>query len=160
MLKGIQHTGFVTNDIKKTYDFYTGLPGVKIISDIETHEGDLIDKLNNYKNAKVKMFVIQIGGDEISKQNEFCTGRVEFIEWIEPRGKKLLLENNAGGNAHIALVTDSIEDDYKSLTLKGVEFSCEPLEVDFGEDLKGVKVTYFKDPDGRPVELMQFPATV
>ena len=157
MLKGIQHTGFVTNDIKRLYDFYTKLPGVRIISDIDTYEGDLIDKLNNYKNAKVKMFIIQIGGGEISRQDDLCAGRVEFIEWIEPRGKKLSLENNAGGNAHISLVTDSIEDDYKRLTREGVVFSCEPLEIDFGGDLNGVKVVYFKDPDGRPVELMQFP---
>jgi catechol 2,3-dioxygenase-like lactoylglutathione lyase family enzyme len=156
MLLGVDHTGIVTNDIQRLYNFYTKLPGVKVTSELDTYSGELIDRLNGYKNAKVKMFNIQIGGD-VGTEHNYSTGKVEFIEFIDPPGEKLNLANNAGGNAHLSLITDSIEDDFARLKGEGVSFSCEPQEVDFGGELQGVKVVYFKDPDGRPVELMQFP---
>ena len=158
MLLGVDHTGFVTNDIQRLYDFYSRLPGVKVTSELDTYSGELIDRLNGYKNAKVKMFYIQIGDDETDQKRTFSSAKVEFIEFIDPPGETLNLQNNAGGNAHLSLITDSIEDDYARLKEEGVRFSCEPQEVDFGGELQGVKVVYFKDPDGRPVELMQFPA--
>ena len=157
MLIGVDHTGFVTKDIQRLYDFYTRLPGVKVTSDLGTYSGELIDRLNGYENAEVKMFNIQIGGDEPGVKKGFSAGKVEFIEFIDPPGEKLNLQNNAGGNAHISMITDSIDEDYARLKDEGVKFTCEPQEVDFEGELQGVKVVYFKDPDGRPVELMQFP---
>ena len=157
MFKAIQHTGFITKNIDRCYKFYTKLPGVKVVFPLHIEDGYVIKKLSGYENAKIKNFYIQIGGDRISPQDDPCASRVEFIEYLEPVGKQLDLETNAGGNSHISIVTDSIEEDCKTFKAMGLEVS-ELVEIDYEEGgLKGVKLLYLIDPDGRPVELMQFP---
>lgn len=158
MFKGIQHTGFITKDIKKCYEFYTKLPGIKVVFPLHIEDGYVIKKLSGYENAKIKNFYIQIGGENVDPQDNIGTARVEFIEYLEPEGKEIKLKNNDGGNSHISILTDSIEDDYKKFVDMGLEVS-ELVEIDYEEGgLKGVKLLYLVDPDGRAVELMQFPA--
>ena len=158
MFKGIQHTGFITKNIDKLYEFYTKIPGVKVVFDMHIEDGKVAKKVTGYKNAKLKNFYIQIGEDKIQPQNKLGVARIEFIEYLKPVGKQLdIEENNAGGNAHISIITDSIEDDYKSLKNKRMKFYSKPVEIEYEEGgLKGVKVVYFKDPDNRTVELIQF----
>ena len=157
MFKGIQHTGFITNDIEMCFDFYTKLPGVKVVFPLHIEDGYVIKKLSGYENAKIRNFYIQIGGDDINLQNQLGAARVEFIQYIDPPGKQLDLEMNAGGNSHISIVTDSIESDYQTFKEMGLEVS-ELVEILYEEGgLKGVKLLYLRDPDGRPVELMRFP---
>ncbi len=85
------------------------------------------------------------------------TSRVEFIEYVEPKGRTFDLENNTAGNAHISIVTDSIEEDYKNLTKQGIKFACKPINyVSEGSTVDGMKIAYFQDPEGRTIELMQF----
>ena len=124
---------------------------------LHIEDGYVIKKLSGYENAKIKNFYIQIGGDEVSPQSDLSAARVEFIEYLEPVGKQLDLKTNAGGNSHISIVTDSIEEDYQRFKDMGLEVS-ELVEIDYEEGgLKGVKLLYLRDPDGRSVELMQFP---
>ena len=157
MLKGIQHTGLITNDIEKCHEFYTKLPGVKVVFPLHIEDGYVIKKLSGYENARIRNFYIQIGGDSISPHDDLGAARVEFIQYLEPAGRQLDLETNAGGNAHISFVTDSIEEDYQKFKKMGLETS-ELVEIEYEEGgLKGVKLLYLRDPDGRPVELMQFP---
>ena len=157
MFKGIQHTGFITKEIEKCYQFYTNLPGIKIVFPLHIEDGYVIKKLSGYDNAKIKNFYIQIGGDEICPQNDLGPARVEFIQYLEPEGRKIQMENNDGGNAHISIVTDSIEEDFQKFKEMGLKTS-ELVEIEYEEGgLKGVKLLYLKDPDDRLVELMQFP---
>jgi len=158
MLLGVQHTGFITKNIDRLYEFYTKLPGVEVIVDMYVLDDYVIKDLSGYKNARTKMFWIQIGKSEVKPQDDLNTSRVEFIEYIEPVGKKFDFENNSEGNAHISIVTDSIEEDYEKLGKEGIEFSCKPIKIKSeGNAVNGIKVVYFKDPDGRTVELMEFP---
>lgn len=158
MLLGVQHTGFITKNIDQLYDFYTKLPGVKVIVDMYVLDDYVIKSLSGYKTAKTKMFWIQIGKDQAQSQEDLNTSRVEFIEYLEPVGKDFDLENNSSGNAHVSICTDDIDQEYQRLVQKGIKFSCPPITIDSaGNAMDGVKVVYFQDPDGRTVELMEFP---
>jgi len=153
MLKGVQHTGFITNNIEKLYEFYKKLPGVKVIIEQFDTDDDFIKKLSGYKDAKIRVFWIQIGENKDKPHDDLSTHRVEFIQYLNPIGKDFDLEINSSGNAHISILTDSIDEDYRNLSKQGVEFSCKPID----SPLEGWKVVYLKDPDGRIVELMQAP---
>ena len=157
MFKGIQHVGFITNNLDKCFEFYSKFSGVKIVFEKHIEDGDVVKKITGYKNAKIRSFYIQIGGDDIKSQNDINADRLEFIEYIEPKGKQVKLENNSAGNAHVCLYTDSIEEDYKKIKEMGL-YSSELVSIDYEVGgLKDVKNLYFRDPDGRTVELMQFP---
>jgi len=158
MLLGVQHTCFISRKIDELYEFYTKLPGVKIITDMYILDDYVIKSLSGYKNARTKMFVVQVGKDEVKPQNDLNISRIEFIQYLDPVGKEFDLEDNSAGNAHIGMFTDSIEEDYEKLSGKGVKFSSKPIKIESeGNSMNGVKVAYFKDPEGRTVELMEFP---
>ncbi len=157
MLLGIQHACFITSKIDELYEFYTKLPGVKVITDMYVLNDYVIERLSGYKNARTKMFMVQIGKNKVKPQDDLNTSRIEFIQYLDPEGKEFDLENNSAGNAHIGIYTDSIEEDCARLIRKGIELSSKPIKIESeGNSMNGVKVVYFKDPEGRTVELMEF----
>lgn len=54
----------------------------------------------------------------------------------------------ACGLRHLAFRVDSVEETVKELALLGIE--CEPIRVD---EFTNKKMTFFKDPDGLPLEI-------
>ncbi len=58
----------------------------------------------------------------------------------------------AVGYKHIALLVDSVDEEYARLKALGVEFIMDPATVD-----SGLRLAFFKDPDGNVLELLQKP---
>jgi catechol 2,3-dioxygenase-like lactoylglutathione lyase family enzyme len=56
------------------------------------------------------------------------------------------------GYRHIALLVDDTDAEYERLKGLGVEFTMEPATVE-----SGLRIAFFKDPDGSPIEIMQRP---
>ena len=54
----------------------------------------------------------------------------------------------ANGLRHLAFRVDSVDRAVKELEVKGIE--CEPVRTD---DYTGEKLTFFRDPDGLPLEI-------
>ena len=52
------------------------------------------------------------------------------------------------GLRHLAFKVDDVESSVKELEAKGI--ICEPVRID---EFTGKKATYFKDPDGLPLEI-------
>jgi glyoxylase I family protein len=56
------------------------------------------------------------------------------------------------GYKHIALRVDDVDAEYARLKAFGVEFYMEPTTVE-----SGLRIAFFRDPDGSPIELFQRP---
>lgn len=56
------------------------------------------------------------------------------------------------GYRHLALLVDDADAEYERLKAMGVEFTMEPATVD-----SGLRIAFFTDPDGSPIEIMQRP---
>ena len=56
------------------------------------------------------------------------------------------------GYKHICLLVDDVDAEYARLKGRNVEFDMEPATVD-----AGLRIAFFRDPDGNRVELMQRP---
>lgn len=56
------------------------------------------------------------------------------------------------GYRHICLLVDDVDAEHERLKGHGVDFDMEPTTVE-----AGLRVAFFKDPDGSPLELMQRP---
>ena len=56
------------------------------------------------------------------------------------------------GYRHIALLVDDTDAEYERLKALGVEFTMEPATVE-----SGLRIAFFTDPDGSPIEIMQRP---
>jgi catechol 2,3-dioxygenase-like lactoylglutathione lyase family enzyme len=56
------------------------------------------------------------------------------------------------GYRHICLLVDDADAEYERLKALGVEFTMEPATVE-----SGLRIAFFTDPDGSPIEIMQRP---
>lgn len=64
-------------------------------------------------------------------------------------GKRKAEEAQATGFIHLALTVDDVDAEYERLKALGCEFYIEPVDV------QGLRVAFFRDPDGNSIELIQ-----
>jgi len=139
---GIHHASFTVSDMEKSLPFYRDVLGFDVISDsAETgaaFKGPEVDNLTGCPGSELRIIFLRANEDML-----------ELIEYI-PKGKKLE-ENQASdtGSAHICLKTENIQALYKKLSDYGARIHFPP------QNLGGVDVMYFRDPDGIIIESMQ-----
>ncbi|MCI3027909.1 VOC family protein [Desemzia sp. C1] len=122
-LKHIHHVAIIASDYEKSKYFYTELLGLEIIRENYREERD------SYK------LDLKIGDSEI-----------ELFSFPNPPKRQSGPE--AAGLRHLCFYADDIEETVKELNQKGIE--TEPIRID---EFTGGKYTFFKDPDGLPLEL-------
>ena len=101
-----------------------------------------------FYNEVLGLDVVRIIGSEESP-------RIVFLQGIE-LSKKRLDEESAGCFSHLGLEVENIEEVVKELERKGVVFETEIRDIKFEEERKAVKITFFRDPDGNRVELVEW----
>ncbi len=125
MIKDIDHVAVVTTDVERAAKFYTEALGFREVGRLETsHSGTLV--------------FLGLGGT-----------LVELFGGGKPRAAG---DTGEVGYRHIALLVDSVDEEYDRLRALGVEFTMEPATVE-----SGLRIAFFKDPDGSPIEIMQRP---
>jgi len=122
----IHHVAIICSDYKKSKKFYTEILGLKPINETFRKEK------NSYK------LDMQIG-DNI---------QIELFSFPNPPQR--LTEPESCGLRHLAFKVKNVELAKKELETKGVE--VEDIRRD---QLTDKKYTFFKDPDGLPLELYQ-----
>lgn len=122
-LNHIHHVAIIVSDYEKSKDFYTNLLGFEIVRENYRKERD------SYK------LDLKVGDSEI-----------ELFSFPNPPKRPTTPE--AAGLRHLCFRVDAIQDVVDELNLKGVE--TEAIRVD---EFTGGLYTFFKDPDGLPIEL-------
>ena len=104
-----------------------------------------VEKITGIPGANLKVAYLQAPGH-----------RLELIQYLSPPGKKLDLQTNNVGCAHLAFNVDDLPKMYAAMKAKDVHFKSAPLEVSAGPN-KGALVVYLTDPDGITLEFLQTP---
>ncbi|GAB4349539.1 MAG: hypothetical protein Kow0099_32680 [Candidatus Abyssubacteria bacterium] len=140
MIKGISHAGIGVRDMGVSLQFYCGLLGLEMLSDMEV-EGPIVDDIVGLKDAKVRIVHLRCGeGQELELFHYMSPGTSSF-----PKSYRQC----DGGIIHAALVVDDLMAMYDRLKAAGVEFNSRPY------DLGGTLCVYMRDPDGVTIELVQ-----
>lgn len=122
-LQTLHHVAIIVSDYEKSKDFYTNLLGFPIIR--ENFRADRGDYKLDLKLGDMELEIFGIPG---------APKRPNYPE--------------ACGLRHLAFKVDHIESVIGELSQKGIE--TEPVRID---SFTGKKMTFFKDPDGLPLEL-------
>lgn len=75
--------------------------------------------------------------------------QVELFGGGDPRKMQ---EGKPVGYVHLALVVDDVDAEHERMSKLGVEFGMKPTSVE-----AGLRIAFFTDPDGNPIELLQRP---
>lgn len=126
VLKSIHHAAIICSDYQSSKTFYTQVLGLQVVAE------NYREKRNSYKlDLKLP------NGNQI-----------ELFSFPNPPVRPSAPE--ALGLRHLAFCVDSVESMSEYLELQNV--SVEPIRVD---EYTGKKYTFFKDPDGLPLELYE-----
>jgi glyoxylase I family protein len=122
----IHHVAIICSDYEKSKNFYVEILGFSIIQETFRKER------NSYKlDLKVSE-----------------TEQIELFSFPNPPQRPSKPE--ACGLRHLAFEVNDINESISQLKTKGVEF--EDIRID---EITGKKFTFFKDPDGLPLELYE-----
>ena len=137
----IRHTGLVTNNIKKSLLFWTKYLNFKIHKEMD-EDGDLIDKIMLYKNAKVKTIKLKDKNNNLLELLYFKNKPKIKINKIQPY---------SNGFTHISITVKNLNHLYKNLIKKKIIFNSKPKISSDGN----VIMTYCRTPEGAYLELVQ-----
>jgi len=143
MRSTIHHMGITVRDLEESIAFYSEAFGLKVV-DRAVFGGEELGK------------VVRVPGAEL--EYAFMAGEnavLELIEYKTPKGKPFGLQNNDIGAAHCCFVVDDLDATYERLLAMGVDFNAPPQSAPDIPPFDGLKYTYFRDPNGITIELMQ-----
>ena len=123
-LTSVHHIAVINSNYEKSYDFYVNRLGLKVIFDIERPA----------KNDRVLMLELDKG--------------LMLEIFIMPNPPVHQDNPEAAGLRHLAFHVEDIEPAVAWLNGLGIE--TEPIRED---KVNGGRFTFFKDPDGLPLEL-------
>lgn len=123
---GLHHVALICANYTRSKRFYTEVLGLKVIA--ETHRSE---------RDSYKLDLALPGG-----------GQLELFSFPAPPSR--VTHPEACGLRHLALAVAKLETSLAHLKAHGVE--VEPVRID---PLTGKRYTFFADPDGLPIELVE-----
>jgi catechol 2,3-dioxygenase-like lactoylglutathione lyase family enzyme len=146
-VKGVDHIGLTVSQLERSVPFYRVLLGSDpILEQVirEQHVAEIV----GYDELELAIALFEIPGS---------TTILELLEYRKPRGITIDMETANPGNAHVCLVVEDLDAEFRRLGAAGVEFrSAGPVYSPTGA-WKGSKAVYLRDPDGITVELVELP---
>lgn len=124
-LQSIDHVAIIASNYEKSKHFYTELLGLEVIQETYRAERD------SYK------LDLRIGNSEI-----------ELFSFPNP--PKRVDSPEAAGLRHLSFAVEDVHESALALNERGIE--TEQIRID---PTTGNKFTFFKDPDGLPLELYE-----
>lgn len=122
-LDRVHHIAIIVSDYEKSKEFYVDKLGFEIVK--ETHRKDRGD---------IKLDVRQ--------------GDVELEIFVVQNPPRRVTNPEACGLRHLAFFVENIETAVDRLNEMGIQ--TEPIRID---EITNKRMTFFKDPDGLPLEL-------
>lgn len=141
MILNVRHTGIVVGDLEAALHFYGELLGFKVSKRMDEC-GAYIDNMLGLKGVQVTTVKMAAPDGNL----------IEILYYrSHPRKARDKREMCEIGVSHVALTVGDLEREYRRLNDAGVQFYAPPQLSPDGY----AKVTFCRDPDGNPVELVQ-----
>ena len=138
------------SDMDRAVGFYSRVLNFKTVRDTEV-AGETYENLEGVFGVRVRVVRMQLG-------EEF----IELTEYLAPKGRPITAaaRSNDRSFQHIAIIVSDMDKAYAWLRQNKVEHvSSGPQRLpNWNRNASGIKAFYFKDPDGHPLEILQFPA--
>ena len=148
--KAIDSVGMTVADMDRAVAFYSGVLTFQKVSDVEVAGADY-EHLEGVFGLRMRVVRMRLGSESI-----------ELTEYIAPRGRPIPpdLRSNDRSFQHVAIIVRDMDAAYARLRANRVEHaSSGPQRLpDWNRNAAGIRAFYFRDPDGHPLEILQFPA--
>jgi catechol 2,3-dioxygenase-like lactoylglutathione lyase family enzyme len=149
LVQAVEAVGITVGDMDRALDFYTRVLFFEKVSE-RTVSGPEWDRLQGVSGLRMRVARLRLGEEQI-----------ELTEYLSPRGRPIPSDSRSHDRwfQHIAIIVNDIDQAYLWLRRHRVEHvSPAPQRLpDWNPNAGGIRAFYFKDPDGHPLEILQFP---
>ncbi|PIQ09431.1 MAG: glyoxalase [Ignavibacteriales bacterium CG18_big_fil_WC_8_21_14_2_50_31_20] len=146
----VESVGITVHEMSVALPFYTNVLNFQLVSNDTIQSGEY-SALVNINDAAIQIAKLKLGEEQI-----------ELIDFISPEGKAYPEDSKSNDLwfQHIAIITNNMDSAYAWLKINDVNnISVEPQRLpDWNKNAGGIKAFYFKDPDGHPLEILEFPS--
>jgi catechol 2,3-dioxygenase-like lactoylglutathione lyase family enzyme len=149
LVEGVDAIGITVSDMDRAVAFYSKVLTFETVSDTEV-AGENFEHLEGVFGLRMRVVRMKLG-------DEF----IELTEYLVPKGRPIPVDSRSNDRwfQHIAIIVSDMDKAYAWLRANKVEHaSSGPQRLpDWNKNAAGISAFYFKDPDGHPVEVLQFP---
>ncbi len=149
LASALDSVGMTVADMDRAVDFYSKVLTFEKVSDVEVAGTDY-EHLEGVFGLRMRVVRMRLGSES-----------VELAEYLAPRGRPIPpdLKSNDRSFQHIAIIVKDMDSAYRRLRENRVEHaSSGPQRLpDWNKNAAGIKAFYFRDPDGHPLEILEFP---
>jgi catechol 2,3-dioxygenase-like lactoylglutathione lyase family enzyme len=149
LVDGVDSVGITVSEMDRAVDFYSRVLTFEKVSDTEV-TGEDYEHLEGVFGLRIRVVRMRLG-------DEF----IELTEYLAPKGRLIPVDSRSNDRwfQHIAIIVSDMDRAYSWLRQNKVEHaSSGPQRLpDWNKNAAGISAFYFKDPDGHPVEVLQFP---
>ena len=149
LVEGVDAIGITVSDMDRAVDFYSKVLTFERVSDTEV-AGENLEHLEGVFGLRMRVVRMRLG-------DEF----IELTEYLAPKGRPIAVDSRSNDRwfQHIAIIVSDMDKAYARLRENKVEHaSSGPQRLpDWNKNAAGISAFYFKDPDGHPLEVLQFP---
>ena len=149
LVRAVEGVAITVGDMDRAIDFYSKVLFFEKVSDAEV-AGDAYERLQGLIGLRVRVVRMRLGREHI-----------DLMEYLTPRGRPVPSDSRSNDQwfQHIAIIVNDMDQAYLWLRRHKVEHaSPEPQRLpDWNPNAAGIRAFYFKDPDGHPLEVLQFP---
>jgi catechol 2,3-dioxygenase-like lactoylglutathione lyase family enzyme len=149
LVASLDSVAMTVADMDRAVDFYSRVLTFEKVSDVEVAGTDY-EHLEGVFGLRMRVVRMRLGSESI-----------ELAEYLAPRGKPIPadLRSNDRSFQHIAIIVQDMDAAYRRLRENRVEHaSSGPQRLpDWNKNAGEIKAFYFRDPDGHPLEVLEFP---
>jgi catechol 2,3-dioxygenase-like lactoylglutathione lyase family enzyme len=149
LASAVDSVDITVSDMDRAVEFYTRVLSFEKVRETEV-AGETYENLEGVFGVRMRVARLQLG-------DEF----IELTEYLAPKGRPITAgaRSNDRSFQHIAIIVSDMDKAYAWLRQNKVEqASSGPQRLpNWNRNASGIKAFYFKDPDGHPLEILQFP---
>ncbi|PWC74370.1 VOC family protein [Azospirillum sp. TSH64] len=148
-VRAVDSVGITVSDMDRALAFYRGALDFRPVSDVEM-AGPEYEALTGVFGARIRVVRMALGDEA-----------VELIQYLAPEGRPIPADSRSNDRwfQHVAIIVSDMDRAYARLrAAKARHASTGPQTLpDWNPNAGGIRAFYFKDPDGNPLEILQFP---
>jgi catechol 2,3-dioxygenase-like lactoylglutathione lyase family enzyme len=148
-VRGLDSIGLTVSDLDRSVEFYTKVLTFEKVSEREVSGSDY-EHLVGIFGSRARIARLQLGDEYL-----------ELTEFVVPRGRPAAADSRSNDRwfQHVAIIVSDMDRAYQRLREFKVQYaSPEPQRLpDWNQNAGGIRAFYFRDPDGHPLEILQFP---
>jgi catechol 2,3-dioxygenase-like lactoylglutathione lyase family enzyme len=141
--------GMTVRDMDRSVDFYTRVLDFQKVSDDRTG-GASYDTLQGLTGTRLRVVRLRLGDEYL-----------QLAQYLSPQGRPAPADARSNDRwfQHVAIIVRDMDSAYARLRRLGVQGVSQgpqllPKTI---PNAAGIRAFYFKDPDGHPLEVLQFP---